>query len=673
MQTNINLKSFRDLLGDNAPKMLTHFRSTIQRLEQSYLKHSTLPHFTSHGADHSLSIEKIIESLVPTAHKSSFNAMEIYILFMGIYFHDIGMAVKQPGDEQKENESKAEFEKRLDNIRRTHSMRAYQFIMQKYRSFAIDRGAAQAIADICLAHSDHKPFDAPRMNTFQELRKKNAIRTVEKFDVRIQLLAALLRLADELDLDYERADADLEEMRDMPAISRKEWMKHQLISGVKIDSDQFCFWIDIFEGDLIGDDQVNTEMAQRNEGIADVVIKLRKALAEVGPVLWENGLNYREVLFRDPIVTDLQRILDEQEIPPVKEAQTYIFTDEQNAGSRITHFRHQVESLQLSPDFFICRNLDFLLDPQLRFIRELPLIMKNNMASPNPGTLNKDIDALREQIMRYLNAYDFLYPIEDEDLGDDKNLEEEYRIVIEELVNSISENTFDSKRFLGDFSRHSRKIISRMYKKGCFQDVSISGLQGDVIKTVMEDILRLLRSRAICLKSNAHFIHVVFNIDYMIPSINRLRVMVNEERAAFATRWVEITHEMNRIIDEHPNIQFYYHDDPIATDLYILSSELALLSGPSPETLIVIRDVSQVVSFYEAAVNLVSSPKTWKISGIDPQKNSLLLQESDSYHETHLNRLGFMELTQKRLEHLTSQYIHFNKHKDTTDTGVKDA
>jgi hypothetical protein len=70
--------------------------------------------------------------------------------------------------------------------------------------------------------------------SLSELRKDT---TVGHDSVHPQFLAALLRLADELDTTWKRAPYELEDIIPESEESKREWRTHQLIWGVKIESD----------------------------------------------------------------------------------------------------------------------------------------------------------------------------------------------------------------------------------------------------------------------------------------------------------------------------------------------------------------------------------------------------------------------------------------------------
>lgn len=183
----------------------------------------TFPEYTIHDIRHS---EKVLENLgwiVSDSLKERLNIYEIYFIVAGAYLHDIGMV-----DFPELREELKEFDEReqlANHIRENHHLRSEEFIIKQYKELAIeDPHQAEIIGRICRGHRKENLHD-PKLFESDKLYKSHSIN--------IPLLAALLRIADELDMTFERAPSVIyEHIPPRDIISKEEWEKHLSISGV---------------------------------------------------------------------------------------------------------------------------------------------------------------------------------------------------------------------------------------------------------------------------------------------------------------------------------------------------------------------------------------------------------------------------------------------------------
>ena len=200
----------------------------------------TFPEYTIHDIRHS---EKVLEKLdnvvIADSLKQEMNGYEIFFLRAGTYLHDIGMVdfpelIEKHREEfeelvkkEKLNEpeiSDEEVKRRF--IREHHHTRSKEYIVEYYKDLGIeDEHQARIIGKISEGHRkedlSNKEFDSERVY-------KDA--TVNE-----PLLSAFLRIADELDLDFERAPPIIyDHIPPRDPISKEEWEKHLSISGVTL-------------------------------------------------------------------------------------------------------------------------------------------------------------------------------------------------------------------------------------------------------------------------------------------------------------------------------------------------------------------------------------------------------------------------------------------------------
>jgi hypothetical protein len=179
------------------------------------------PEFTKHDISHSNTLVKIFEMIIPEFLKDKFNEYEIFFLLSAAYFHDVGMALLQKElDDPEINNLTGD--KLKNSIRERHHIRSNLYIQQNYQSLGfVDHHQAYIVGKICKGHRD---IDLSEFET-NFAYKNNSIN--------IALLTLLLRIADELDLTFER----IQGKSGIPAdeIAELHFKKHLSISGVVKD------------------------------------------------------------------------------------------------------------------------------------------------------------------------------------------------------------------------------------------------------------------------------------------------------------------------------------------------------------------------------------------------------------------------------------------------------
>lgn len=156
------------------------------------------PHdFTHHVKD----IYSLLDKMLPTAFYQKYSTGEnLFILLTGALFHDIGMTKEWN-----------------DDVRNKHSNIGKEifltpFIKNDVGSVIkqnIDLNYSEYIGDIIYAHSDLKESD-DSTETFREIyykyEKSQYVSKGKHEEINVPFLAALVRLADELDITYERIE-----------------------------------------------------------------------------------------------------------------------------------------------------------------------------------------------------------------------------------------------------------------------------------------------------------------------------------------------------------------------------------------------------------------------------------------------------------------------------------
>ena len=143
------------------------------------------------GIEHSRRLEGYLDLLIPDEFKEKLKPAEVFILLYAVYLHDIGYR-----NEQGQIES------------RDHPLRSKNYILKDPKKYLFDQFppmkkgeaplAAQAVADVCYGHAPESicPLDS--------IRDKFPDYYLCEETLNLRLLAALLRLADEMDQPYMR-------------------------------------------------------------------------------------------------------------------------------------------------------------------------------------------------------------------------------------------------------------------------------------------------------------------------------------------------------------------------------------------------------------------------------------------------------------------------------------
>ncbi|MCW4011380.1 MAG: hypothetical protein NWF07_00160, partial [Candidatus Bathyarchaeota archaeon] len=226
-------KSLIDILHKKSTEsQLTHDLLKIRQKTTPYLNKisETFPEYTIHDVSHSEKIITILEWILGVNLVEALNEFELFFLLASAYLHDIGMA----DIDEIQNEEIASISDpvlKQEYIRTFHHIRSERFITENYESIGIDNiHIARIIGRICRGHRDDLSD-----------RKKYDYKTIfgsQNYSINVPLLTSLLRLADELDLTYERTPYQIyTSFSPKDPVSLEEWTRHLTTCGVGLDPD----------------------------------------------------------------------------------------------------------------------------------------------------------------------------------------------------------------------------------------------------------------------------------------------------------------------------------------------------------------------------------------------------------------------------------------------------
>lgn len=248
-----NLKMFK-YVQDNDNSLAEQIK-TIYHLTAETINgiSKSFDNYTMHDMNHGLRVASYMEQLAFgigeefDSNITKFNAFEITLMLLSAMLHDIGMTIREEDKiEIKNNNIKYSNEltfegvlKVTDNdeneaikeiIRRTHAARIYEFIDYKFDSRSINDillldnnyPYAEDVAEICKAHGEEHSY----------LNDMSKDCTKVRYSYNLQYIAALLRLADYLDLDKSRTPVLWFRVMKIGGFSKEEWEKHFIIHNV---------------------------------------------------------------------------------------------------------------------------------------------------------------------------------------------------------------------------------------------------------------------------------------------------------------------------------------------------------------------------------------------------------------------------------------------------------
>jgi len=261
-------------------KLDEHFLTLLKNIEREIQKvweKPKLMHYTDHGVEHSERIIKTIGDLFESSQDPDMlNPYETFILLASAYSHDVGMQSARHADLPDKLEYTLE-DKEI--IREKHAESSAKMIFESVQpnsDFSLGLEGCEEyvpfIASVVRYHSGKRRND---LNSLKDSSLKGEY-------VRLKLLAALLKLADELDRDYRRINIKELKFWPLPIVSKFHWWTHHYTQSVTINDGRIKLYFRFPE-------------EYRESKIKDVFIKntqhlIKEELEEVSDVLWDYGI-----------------------------------------------------------------------------------------------------------------------------------------------------------------------------------------------------------------------------------------------------------------------------------------------------------------------------------------------------------------------------------------------
>jgi translation initiation factor 2B subunit (eIF-2B alpha/beta/delta family) len=210
-----------NVLGSRLGRRLERIQNHVREL---WKEHAGPHWYTFHDDSHSQRVEEMLYELIPRDVNSSLEEEEWFYLLASAWLHDVGMIVDLFGRPDP-----------FEEVRAEHHRRSVRYIEENRRTLDLDHLETRIITEICKYH-----------------RKKENISACEPTvrDVRVQLLAAYLRLADALHTDKTRTKQAMYELlvaSGMPWESRFHWLKSMWVESVKPDPDKMKIVMTVYD------------------------------------------------------------------------------------------------------------------------------------------------------------------------------------------------------------------------------------------------------------------------------------------------------------------------------------------------------------------------------------------------------------------------------------------
>lgn len=190
-------------LESEAPELSKRVSDSVfvlQNMLDSFLPR--FPDFTDHSILHSLDVLDYCNRLIGEKQIKELSLAECYVLIMACYLHDLGMGINQKDYE--------EFSKKIDfgNYFEEHSASDSAWIIRNFhneysghmiRKYAdlFEIPLQELLYAVIQVSRGHRKTDLMDVNEYRDLRTEYGI-------VRTAYLAAIIRLADEIDVGAER-------------------------------------------------------------------------------------------------------------------------------------------------------------------------------------------------------------------------------------------------------------------------------------------------------------------------------------------------------------------------------------------------------------------------------------------------------------------------------------
>jgi len=385
--------------------------------------------YTDHGVKHSERLARFVDKLLQAKLDKDFSEQEIYLLFAGIYLHDIGMQcdiVKFPQIKTKAEALGAEFDGEFNSKKSsTYSVEDQKQIRKNHQYLTaawIDYAYGNDTSEL---HSAIKSVPDDLVNDLMDVCKYHSklslIKCSEcfKFDPneRKRIVAALLRFADELDIDSNRVSIKTVLNFSLDAHNSVFWWVHHNTKVVFSDSGDILITIRLHPEDFepynsfIHEGFIN-KFRVKNQPVMDVLVKYGI------PIIVSSNSAVVEYDHAPKFPAEIIAVLDEQ--TKQKDNSSKSLNQQNNESSDIGKLEELICSEIENESKTAILNVPYSRNPRftgredkLKQIHEA-LLLDNTVAVSQPvavcglGGIGKTQTAI-EYAYRYQSEYEFIF------------------------------------------------------------------------------------------------------------------------------------------------------------------------------------------------------------------------------------------------------------------------
>jgi hypothetical protein len=166
------------------------------------------PYYTPHDFSHSESVQENLEWLIPDSVKEELNKHEIFFLLVATWLHDWGMI----GESEEDPEA----------VREDHHERTEKYFNKLHDKIGLNPHEAHIAGRISKGHREVDLYS----DEYQDMIIGQGV------SIRVRLLSAILRIADETDVTHSRTPEVIYFTLNPTGRSEEEFNKHLSISGI---------------------------------------------------------------------------------------------------------------------------------------------------------------------------------------------------------------------------------------------------------------------------------------------------------------------------------------------------------------------------------------------------------------------------------------------------------
>ncbi len=386
--------------------------------------------YTDHGVKHSERLAHFVDKLLQAKLDKDFSEQEIYLLFAGIYLHDIGMQcdiVKFPQLKAKAENLGAEFDGEFNSKKSsTYSVDDQRQIRKNHQYLTaawIDDAYGNNTSEL---HSAIKSVPDDLVNDLMDICKYHSKLFLTKcsegliFDPheRKRMVAALLRFADELDIDSNRVSIKTVLNFSLDVHNSVFWWVHNNTKVVFNDSGEILITIRLRSEDFgpynsfIHEEFIN-KFKIKTQPVMDVLVKYGI------PITISNNSAVVEYDHAPKFPSEIIAVLNEQ-MQQTGDSSFQFLTKQNSENSyvgnlkKLTSSETEQETKTAISNIPYSRNLRFTgRKDKLKQIREA-LLSENTVVVSQPvavcglGGIGKTQTAI-EYTYRYRAEYEFIF------------------------------------------------------------------------------------------------------------------------------------------------------------------------------------------------------------------------------------------------------------------------